>query len=271
MPTRPAPCRTLFEVAREYGPSIIFLDEVDSLLSSRKADGENEASRCVPRCPAAVYCFCCPCSCSPDEPAEHDRPTSISASHVPRRRLKTEFLVQMDGLLGGADSQARVVLIGATNRPQELDDAARRRFSQRIYIPLPDPPARAALLSGLLRKSNGAKISPKELNQLVEATGGYSGSDLATLCREAAMEPLRDLGPSVATVPAHRQARGAALTALSWLHIGLIEVDPGLFCRVRPIMFKDLEVALQRVKPSVAQEQLAAYDSFTRDFGIQGS
>jgi len=69
-------------------PAVVFIDEIDSLLTARKAD-ENEASR----------------------------------------RIKTEFLVQLDGT--GTSGQGRVLAIGATNRPHELDDAARRRFVKR--------------------------------------------------------------------------------------------------------------------------------------------
>ena len=75
--------RALFAVAAACEPAVIFVDEIDSLLSARKSDGEHESSR----------------------------------------RMKTEFLVQMDGLGG---DEGRMLLIGATNRPQELDDGARR-------------------------------------------------------------------------------------------------------------------------------------------------
>lgn len=87
--------RALFSVARAMTPSVIFIDEIDSLLTGR-GDGENEASR----------------------------------------RIKTEFLLQMDG--AGQQDGERLLVIGATNRPQELDEAVRRRMVKRLYIPLPN-------------------------------------------------------------------------------------------------------------------------------------
>ena len=57
------------------------------------------------------------------------------------RRIKTEFLVQLDGITASGDA-GHILVIGATNRPQDLDEAARRRFVKRLYIPLPDEEAR---------------------------------------------------------------------------------------------------------------------------------
>ena len=114
--------RTLFAVAAFNQPSVVFIDEVDSLLTARKAD-ENEASR----------------------------------------RIKTEFLVQLDGT--GTSGQGRVLIIGATNRPHELDDAARRRFVKRLYIPLPTASDRFQLLKQLLHNNNHT-IEEDEITKL---------------------------------------------------------------------------------------------------------
>jgi vacuolar protein-sorting-associated protein 4 len=93
--------KQLFSMAREKKPSIIFIDEVDSLCGSR-SEGENDSSR----------------------------------------RIKTEFLVQMQGTATNNDG---VLVLGATNVPWELDNAIRRRFQKRIYISLPDANARAGI------------------------------------------------------------------------------------------------------------------------------
>lgn len=140
--------RALFAIARELQPSIIFIDEVDSLLSER-TNNEHEASR----------------------------------------RLKTEFLVEFDGLPSNPESE-KVLVMAATNRPQELDEAALRRFPKRVYVTLPDEATRAELLRKLLAKQ-GCRLSQSELKRLAKLTDGYSGSDLTALAKDAALGPIR--------------------------------------------------------------------------------
>ena len=189
--------RTLFALAEERAPSVVFIDEIDSILSARS-----------------------------------------SAEHEASRRLKTEFLVQMDGT--GSDGTKRVVVLGATNRPEELDEAVRRRLVKRIYIPLPDAPARESLLKRTLDGAP-ASLPPAELQKLVAATDGYSGSDLAALCREAALAPLREVPPDkLATMPASK---------------------------VRPIGYKDFEAAMRVIRPSVDSQQLKHFIDWDNQFG----
>ncbi|XP_053878029.1 spastin isoform X5 [Malaclemys terrapin pileata] len=114
--------RALFAVARELQPSIIFIDEVDSLLCERR-EGEHDASR----------------------------------------RLKTEFLIEFDGVQSSGED--RILVMGATNRPQELDDAVLRRFTKRVYVSLPNEETRLILLKNLLSKQ-GSPLTQKELAQL---------------------------------------------------------------------------------------------------------
>ena len=73
---------------------------------------------------------------------------------------------------------------------QELDDAARRRLVKRLYIPLPDEEARTCILARLLGKERHS-VSEEELRMISEMTEGYSGADMANLCREAAYGPIR--------------------------------------------------------------------------------
>jgi len=195
--------RALFGVAAVKQPSVVFIDEVDSLLTQRTAD-ENESSR----------------------------------------RIKTEFLVQLDG--AATSSGERVLVIGATNRPQELDEAARRRFIKRLYIPLPDDVTRLALLRKLLSK-NEHSITEEEISSLCTQTEGYSGADVTNLAREASMGPLRD------KMRHRRQAD-----------------DPDAVSgKLRPICFQDFRVALRSIRASVSQEDLRFYIKWNDEFGTQ--
>lgn len=133
-------------MAREAKPSIIFVDEIDSLAGTR-GEGESEASR----------------------------------------RIKTEFLVQMNGV---GNDETGVLILGATNIPWQLDPAIKRRFEKRIYIPLPDPEARKRMFE-LNVGTTPCDLTQKEYRQLADATKGYSGSDIAVVVRDALMQPVR--------------------------------------------------------------------------------
>ncbi|XP_038140078.1 spastin isoform X1 [Cyprinodon tularosa] len=189
--------RALFAVARELEPSVIFIDEVDSLLCERR-EGEHDASR----------------------------------------RLKTEFLIEFDGVQSGGDE--RVLVMGATNRPQELDEAALRRFAKRVYVSLPDEKTRCTLLKNLLGK-HGNPLNDRELSQLGKVTAGYSGSDLTSLAKDAALGPIRELGPE---------------------HVRNMSAS-----EMRNIKMKDFEESLKRIKPSVSPATLNMYSKWNKDYG----
>jgi SpoVK/Ycf46/Vps4 family AAA+-type ATPase len=190
--------RALFAVARCSQPAVIFIDEIDSLLSQR-TDGEFEASR----------------------------------------RIKTEFLVQFDGASTSADD--RILVIGATNRPQEIDEAARRRLVKRLYIPLPDSPARARIVENLLKNQKHC-LSADDIALICQKTDGYSGSDMDNLCREAALGPIRSI-------------------------TDILQVDQDA---VRPICLDDFEKALTQVRASVSSSDLLAYLDWNAKFGSMG-
>ncbi|KAJ8309166.1 hypothetical protein KUTeg_014040 [Tegillarca granosa] len=192
--------RTMFALARELQPSVVFMDEVDSLLCERR-EGENDASR----------------------------------------RLKTEFLVQFDGVSGSSDD--RILIMGATNRPQELDDAVLRRFSKRVYVTMPDHATRRAMLSHLLTK-HGNPLTSRELDTLASSSSGYSGSDLNALAKDAALGPIRELSASeVKTVDANK---------------------------VRDIKMQDFMESFKRIRKSVPLETLDRYEQWNREYGALG-
>ncbi|TRY85911.1 hypothetical protein DNTS_011930 [Danionella cerebrum] len=156
--------KNLFELARQHKPSIIFIDEVDSLCGSRN-ENESEAAR----------------------------------------RIKTEFLVQMQGELsdvkveiiffsecsaGVGNNNDGILVLGATNIPWVLDAAIRRRFEKRIYIPLPEEPARGVMFR-LHLGNTPHSLSEADLKQLAKKTDGYSGADISIIVRDALMQPVR--------------------------------------------------------------------------------
>jgi len=103
------------------------------------------------------------------------------------RRVKTEFLVQMQGVSTQMDG---LLVLGATNVPWELDPAIRRRFEKRIYIPLPEAAARSTMTRLHLGDTPNS-MEPHNFDEVGAHTEGFSGSDLSVLVREALMEPLR--------------------------------------------------------------------------------
>ena len=145
--------KLLFDMARFYAPSTIFIDEIDALASQRGGSNEHEASR----------------------------------------RVKAELLVQMDGVSSGGDEAAaekkNVMVLAASNFPWDLDEALRRRLEKRIYIPLPTvDDVRALLDINLkdLKREDGV-----DLGALAKRMKGYSCADITNLCRDAAMMPMR--------------------------------------------------------------------------------
>ena len=150
----------------------------------------------------------------------------------------------MDGV-SNADANERLLLVGATNRPQELDEAARRRLQKRLLIPLPDAEARKEMLGRGL-KGVSHSLSEADVDGLTAATDGYSGSDMASVGREAAMGPCRDEGFMAAM-----SGGGAGLDASS----------------VRPVSRKDYDDALCQVRASVSQADLKAFDDWNKQYG----
>ncbi|KAK9078502.1 hypothetical protein SSX86_002559 [Deinandra increscens subsp. villosa] len=191
--------RALFGVASCRQPAVIFVDEIDSLLSQRKSDGEHESSR----------------------------------------RMKTQFLIEMEGFDNGNE---QVLLIGATNRPQELDEAARRRLTKRLYIPLPSSEARAWIIRNLLVKDGLLKLSTEDIDSICRLTEGYSGSDMKNLVKDASMGPLRE--------------------AMRCTEITELKKED-----LRAVNVQDFENALQEVRPSVSANELGTYEDWNNQFG----
>ncbi|GMI93561.1 conserved in ciliated species and in the land plants 1 [Hibiscus trionum] len=197
--------KVLFDLARHHAPSTIFLDEIDAIISQRGGEGNSE--------------------------------------HEASRRLKTELLIQMDGL---TRSDELVFVLAATNLPWELDAAMLRRLEKRILVPLPEPEARRAMFKELLPGKPDEETLPYDT--LVERSDGYSGSDIRLVCKEAAMQPLRRL--------------------MRVLENSLEEVPEHELPKVGPITPDDIETALKNTRPS-AHLHAHRYEKFNADYGSQ--
>lgn len=188
--------RALFVTARAKVPSILFFDEIDSLLSQRGSSAEHEASR----------------------------------------RFKSEFLIHMDGLLSDArqegEPEGHLLVLCTSNAPWDLDEALRRRLEKRIYIPLPDVAARCRMFQSHLKEIVVAEDI--DFDTLATCTEGYSGADVQMVCRDASMNPMRRLidGLSPAELVRLRDegklVPGAAAVEMADFEAALASVQPSV-------------------------------------------
>jgi SpoVK/Ycf46/Vps4 family AAA+-type ATPase len=204
--------KALFLLARKLSPLIVFVDEIDSLLSTR-TDGEVDSSR----------------------------------------RIKNEFLIQWSELSSAAAGKAeggdddagdvsRVLILGATNVPWAIDEAARRRFVRRQYIPLPEAETRKVHLQHLMSHQKHT-LTPEDFEALVSMTNGFSGLDVTALAKDAAMGPLRSLGDLILATPRDQ---------------------------IRPVSLEDFKASLQYIRPSVLADGLTQHEEWAALYGSYG-
>ena len=211
--------RILFEMARFYAPSTIFIDEVDS-IGQKRSDGDNEASR----------------------------------------KVMAEMLVQMDGVSGKLDQEDIsieelkkniVMVMGATNLPWDLDDALRRRFEKRVYIPLPNSVGRREMFNINMK---GIQVEDGiDMDKLVQLTDGYSGADIANVCREASL----------------MQMRRKLMKTGGKLNFTAIKLNPSktLIDELdAPVTQNDFELAIKNISKSVSQNDIKKYEQFTEEY-----
>ena len=162
--------------------------------------------------------------------------------HEASRRLKTEFLVQFDGVSSSANQDKSILVLAATNRPQDLDEAALRRMTRRIYMPLPDDDARKAFIEYKLKDAN-SNLSEEDMTTLLELCQGYSCADLNQVVKEAAMVPLREIPPDQ-----------------------LMNLENPTEA-IRPIGLDDFRASLRTNAPSVSKETIEEFDAWRRSKG----
>ena len=147
------------------------------------------------------------------------------------RRMKTQLLTELQGL--ASNHEDRVTVIGATNLPWEIDFALRSRFEKRIHVPLPNTEARAAILEIHMED---IEVSPNvDFEEMADLTEGYSGRDISIVCREAAMEPIRDLQRS-----------------------GRLD-DEREILDIRPVSRDDFLSAIENIRPATPPEDVRRY------------
>lgn len=208
--------KAVFTLARRLAPCVIFIDEVDSILSSREGSGDDSA---------------------------HGTLTSV----------KTTMMSEWDGLNSGTNGKGeagsnRVVVIGSTNRPFDLDEAVLRRFPRRILVDLPDMETRREILEVTLAENR--VDSSVNLTAIAEKLDGYTGSDIKEVCREAVVQI------------SHEQARilDNGIDFISMSEKGNEEVSLGenvdfsSLQRLRPVTIGDFDSAMNKLKRSVSEK-----------------
>ncbi|KFZ49886.1 Vacuolar protein sorting-associated protein 4B, partial [Podiceps cristatus] len=178
----------------------------------------------------------------------------------------------------GVDNEG-ILVLGATNIPWVLDSAIRRRFEKRIYIPLPEDHARAAMFK-LHLGSTPNLLSESDYRELGKRTDGYSGADISIIVRDALMQPVRKVqsathfkkvkGPSVSNPdmmvdlftpcsPGDPEA-----IEMTWMDV------PGDKLLEPHVSMADMVRSLASTKPTVNEQDLEKLKKFTEDFGQEG-
>jgi SpoVK/Ycf46/Vps4 family AAA+-type ATPase len=156
------------------------------------------------------------------------------------------FLTELDGV---RKAKEPVIVMAATNRPWDLDEAIISRFEKRIYVPLPDREARKAILE-IHTVRRGFQLSGITLDELADMTEGFSGRDLRNLVQNAVIRMLRRANPRVEEILSRAPGRLESLTF-----------------NVEPLTREDFLEALKVVKPTVRPEDVARYEEWARLYG----
>ena len=191
---------SLFKVARIKAPSLIFMDEIDS-VATRRGEGHEGGGE---------------------------------------RRVKTQLLSEIQGMKSTHDKP--LLVLGATNRPWDIDTAMLSRFEKKVYVPLPDMPARAGIFK-IHTAGINSDLTDEDYIELAVRSEGYSGRDISNVCREVIMIPIRELDMG-----------------------GLLE-DSDKEVIVRDISLKDFVKTLKKVKPMTTGRELDKYEDWAEEYG----
>ena len=208
-------------------------------------------------------------------------------------RVKTEFLVQMQGVGNQNDG---VLFLGATNLPWQIDEAMRRRFQKRIYIPLPDAFARTTMFKVHIGKDTPHNITPEQFTELGKISDGYSGSDLSTVVQSALMEPVQRTLKArqflrspvdgkyrpvrefpncprcpmlLASSPDPRVTQPCETCGA--IRMSYKHVQPKSDVVAPDICYDDMVASLSKNRPTVGVNEIDKYIDWTKEFGEEGS
>jgi vacuolar protein-sorting-associated protein 4 len=191
---------SLFKVARVKAPSLIFMDEIDSVATKRGEGHEGGGER----------------------------------------RVKTQLLSEIQGMKSTYDKP--LLVLGATNRPWDIDNAMLSRFEKKVYVPLPDMPARVGIFK-IHTAGINSDLTDEDYIELAVRAEGYSGRDISNVCREVIMIPIRELDMG-----------------------GLLENSEQEVI-VRDITLKDFTKTLKKVKPMTTGSELRKYQDWAAEYG----
>lgn len=204
------------------------------------------------------------------------------------RRIKTELLVQMDGV--GNDSKG-VLILGATNIPWQLDAAIRRRFQRRVHISLPDLPGRMRMFE-MSVGTTPCDLKPADFKTLGQMSEGYSGSDISIAVQDALMQPVRKIQTATHYKKVRLlqfRARDAAVDDIDQVTVDGVEkltpCSPGDAGSIEmswtevesdkllepPLILKDFVKAVKGARPTVSVEDIKRSAEWTAEFGSEGA
>ena len=246
--------RILFEMARFYGPSTVFIDEIDS-IGGKRGDGEGEASR---RVMAEMLVQMDGISSVMNTTTDNNNSSGNNGSGSNTNNKANGGNTSASANANANEQQQQeqqrpknVTILGATNHPWDLDEALRRRFEKRIYIPLPNKEGRKQVFEINLK---GVAVD-KDVNfdELVKKTEGYSGADITNICREAAFMQMR-----------RKLEHGNGKDGYDIMNI----VNNKEFQEEinAPVYQKDILAAIKNISKSVSKNDLKRYEDWTNEF-----
>jgi vacuolar protein-sorting-associated protein 4 len=227
--------KALFEMLKTKAPVILFIDEVDSLCSKRTNNSGGGNSKTL-----------------------------------------QEFLIQLDGISGSNSNteKERVLFIGCTNIPWDLDMAMRRRFQRRVYIPLPDERTRKEMFQYFM-KNNSHTITNEQFDKLAKMTESYSGDDICQMTKNAVMIPVNMIATATHfetfVLDDKKWYRPCSYSNPYAVETTWDKIEDKTAIDAIPVSYLHFLEAYKIVKPSNDVKDMKRYEEWTKEFGSDGA